>query len=78
MYVEADVDRCNQLQFQLADGVLGTIDDSGTKGATAITTRTWDITVDNTCFIVLYQQARLHITNYVCDKSFALIMNVSF
>lgn len=46
MYVEADVDRCNKLQFSLADMATdGTTQLTTNRGQTALGTRTWDITI---------------------------------
>jgi len=44
MYVEADVDRCNYLSFQLADAAAASAV-SATRGLTALATRTWDMTI---------------------------------
>jgi len=48
MYVEADVDRCNTLQFNLAS-TLGTLPAAGVTNSRGVTTlatpRSWDITV---------------------------------
>lgn len=44
MYVEADIDRCNMLQFSIMDPtVVGTI----TRGVGTAATRNWDITVSH-------------------------------
>lgn len=47
MYVEADVDRCNMLQFNLGPnvGTLPAITKTNTRGVTAVASRAWDITV---------------------------------
>jgi len=44
MYIEADVDRCNYLSFQLADAAAASAI-SATRGLTALATRTWDMTI---------------------------------
>jgi hypothetical protein len=43
MYVEADTDRCNLLQFTFADYAVTTT--SNTRGLTTLASRSWDMTV---------------------------------
>jgi len=44
LYLEADVDRCNDLSFYLADSKMANTGNFD-KGVSALATRTWDITV---------------------------------
>merc|ERR1711993_191591 len=44
MYVEADMDRCNRLNFYISD-VVSTLTMTNTRGVTSAATRSWDITV---------------------------------
>jgi len=44
MYVEADVDRCNYLSFELADAAAASLI-TATRGLTTLATRSWDITI---------------------------------
>jgi len=43
MYLEADVDNCNYLQFHLADMATSSV--SATRGITTLATRSWDMTI---------------------------------
>jgi hypothetical protein len=45
MYVEADMDRCNLLQFSFADYVQSTTGRVNTRGILTLSSRSWDITV---------------------------------
>jgi len=45
MYMEADVDNCNDLTFHLADAATTTAQAITNKGITTLATRTWDITI---------------------------------
>lgn len=45
MYMEADVDSCNDLTFHLADAAALATQVTTTKGITTLATRTWDITI---------------------------------
>jgi len=45
MYVEADEDRCNLLQFNFGDSASSALTNENTRGVTATVTQTWDITV---------------------------------
>jgi len=44
MYVEADMDRCNRLNFYISD-VVSTLTMTNTRGVTSAASRSWDITV---------------------------------
>merc|ERR1711936_356651 len=45
MYLEADMDRCNLLNFSFSDKVNSALADINTRGTIAFAARTWDITV---------------------------------
>jgi len=45
MYLEADVDNCNYLSFNLADAATTATQVSINKGVTSLATRTWDMTI---------------------------------
>ena len=46
MYVEADEDRCNKLNFNLAgDNDAAAVTVVNTRGLASLATRSWDITV---------------------------------
>merc|ERR1711936_1205441 len=45
MYVEADTDRCNYLNFALGDSAAATIAKTHSRGVTTLATREWDITI---------------------------------
>jgi hypothetical protein len=45
MYVEADMDRCNRLNFYLSDGAVSALTMTNTRGVITTATRSWDITV---------------------------------
>ena len=52
VYVEADVERCNQLTFHIGDHAT-TVTQVNTRGLAALTTNQWDITVFGFLIIVL-------------------------
>lgn len=44
MYMEMDLDRCNRLKFNFADGVASSVATTNMRGITTLATRSWDIT----------------------------------
>merc|ERR1711936_1340049 len=44
MYMEMDLDRCNRLKFNFADGVVSSVATTNMRGITTLATRSWDIT----------------------------------
>ena len=46
MYLEADVDNCNYLSFNLAEAATTAAQVIINKGITTLATRTWDMTVE--------------------------------
>jgi hypothetical protein len=45
MYMEADVDRCNRMEFSMATTAGSSLTTQTTRGVTSLATRKWDITI---------------------------------